>query len=77
MQVRPEEYGAVPGPVEFEYPNGHKVVETRVRFGPGETQTMPLDWAEHILTDMLHDERSGRKPRPFSVLLSAAAMAER
>lgn len=49
----------------------------RVEFGPGATQDMPHEWAAWMLTAMREDELAGRKPRPFSVLLAAAAMAAR
>lgn len=40
----------------------------RVRFGPRESQTMPLDWAEHILTELARD------PAKFGKFLTAAAL---
>ena len=54
--------------------NGYAPIEitpqpTRVRFGPGETQTIPLDWAEHILTALAQDRAK------FGKFLTDAAMA--
>lgn len=43
----------------------------RVRFGPGKSQTMPLEWAELILTALAED-----KPR-FGKFLTDAALAAR
>jgi len=39
--------------------------EQRVRFGPGETDTMPLDWAENALT-WLRSER----PQVFADMMT-------
>ena len=47
--------------------------EVRVRFGPRDTQTMPLQWAERILQGMCATER-GRKD--FGDRLAAAALAD-
>jgi hypothetical protein len=44
----------------------------RVRFGPGRTQTMPQEWAEHMLS-ALRDTQ----PKRFGDLLAAAAMEAR
>ena len=40
----------------------------RVRFGPRKSQTMPLDWAEHILTELAKD------PQKFGKFLTNAAL---
>ena len=55
--------------------NGHAPdALPRVRFGPRPTQTMPLDWAEFMLSEMRAAQETGRKPEPFGVLLARAAM---
>ena len=41
-----------------------------VRFGPGLTQVMPLDWAERMLS-----EWKEKQPAAFGKYLSEAAMA--
>jgi hypothetical protein len=55
--------------------NGHAPDSLpRVRFGPRPTQTMPLDWAEFMLSEMRAAQESNRKPEPFGVLLARAAL---
>lgn len=49
----------------------------RVEFGTGATQDMPHEWAAWILTTMRNAELANEKPRKFSDLLAAAAMAAR
>lgn len=44
--------------------------EIRVRFGEGLSQTMPLDWAEKMLS-----EWKEKQPRQFGQYLSAAALS--
>ncbi len=46
--------------------------EIRVRFGSGLSQTVPLVWAEWMLS-----EWKDRKPAEFGKFLSEAAMAAR
>ena len=41
----------------------------RVRFGPGKSQTMPIEWAEHILTALAEDKTK------FGKFLTDAALA--
>jgi hypothetical protein len=43
--------------------------QVRVRFGPGRTQTMPLEWAEAMLTAWRE-----KTPRQFGDALAQAAM---
>lgn len=43
----------------------------RVRFGPGKSQTMPVEWAEHILTALAEDKTR------FGKFLTDAALAAR
>jgi hypothetical protein len=47
---------------------------TRVKFGPGATQEIPISWAEFILTTMWKAQRDNAKPQKFGDLLQAAAM---
>jgi hypothetical protein len=55
--------------------NGQAVnTPTRVKFGPGATQEIPISWAEFILTTMWKAQRDNAKPRHFGDLLQAAAM---
>ena len=49
--------------------NGQRTEPVRVRFGPGKSQTMPLEWAELILTALAED-----KPK-FGKFLTDAALA--
>jgi hypothetical protein len=50
--------------------NGHAPPEeVKVRFGRGETDTMPLVWAEKILTEL-----RATRPAQFGKLLSAAVL---
>jgi hypothetical protein len=48
--------------------NGHHQAEPRVRFGPGRTQTVPLEWAAIMLTLL-----KAQNPGLFGKLLSQAA----
>jgi hypothetical protein len=43
--------------------------EVRVRFGPGVSQTMPIDWAEDMLSKLKEKD-----PKRFGDYLSQAAM---
>ncbi len=53
--------------------NGQAVAEEiRVRFGPGNTQTIPLEWAESILSAWRE-----RSPKQFGDALAAAALEAR
>ncbi len=47
------------------------VQETRVRFGDRPTQTMPLQWAETMLSLLMKEH-----PAQFAKLLPRAAMGE-
>jgi hypothetical protein len=49
--------------------NGQQPDPPRVRFGPGRTQTMPLEWAETMLTAWRE-----KSPRQFGDALAQAAM---
>ena len=49
--------------------NGHQNGETRVKFGPRETQDMPIEWAEHMLAELAVKHQA-----IFSKLLSMAAL---
>jgi hypothetical protein len=44
--------------------------EIRVRFGEGLSQTMPLDWAEHMLSAWKE-----KQPKQWGQFLTEAAMA--
>ena len=46
--------------------------EIRVAFGPGHSQTMPIDWAEKMLSEWRE-----KKPAEFGKFLSDAAMNAR
>jgi len=46
--------------------------EVRVRFGPGNTQTIPLEWAELILSAWRE-----RSPKQFGDALAQAALEAR
>ena len=54
--------------------NGHTppADPPRVRFGPGATQTIPLEWAEAILTAWRE-----KSPKQFGDALAAAALEAR
>jgi hypothetical protein len=52
--------------------NGPQPDPPRVRFGPGRTQVMPLEWAETMLTSWRE-----RAPKQFGDALAAAAMEAR
>jgi hypothetical protein len=43
--------------------------ELRVAFGPGHSQTMPIDWAERMLSEWRE-----KQPAVFGKYLSEAAM---
>lgn len=49
--------------------NGHQNGQTRVKFGSGETQDIPIEWAEYMLTDL-----AAKHQAIFSKLLSMAAL---
>ena len=49
--------------------NGHQNGQPRVKFGTGETQNMPLEWAEDMLTEL-----AAKHQAIFSKLLSLAAL---
>jgi hypothetical protein len=57
--------------------NGTRPEPPRVAFGPGKTQNVPAEWAATMLATSFADEAAGRKPRPFSALLTAAAQEAR
>lgn len=57
--------------------SGVEKEEIRVRFGTGETQTVPLAWAETMLNLAYEAEKSNAKPRRFSELLTESAMKAR
>jgi hypothetical protein len=55
--------------------NGQAVnTPTRVKFGPGKTQEVPVQWAEFILSHMYETQKAGGKPKSFGDLLQLAAM---
>jgi hypothetical protein len=51
---------------------GTDITPVYVRFGPRPTQIMPLDWAEHILTEWAKSH-----PPQFGKALSEAALGAR
>jgi hypothetical protein len=50
----------------------HQAAPLRVRFGPGQTQTMPLEWAETMLAAWRET-----RAKQFGEALARAALEER
>lgn len=52
-------------------------VPVRVKFGPGTTDDIPLDWAEFMLTTLRNSEVAGQRPPKFTELLGQAVLRNR
>jgi hypothetical protein len=49
----------------------------RVKFGPGTTDDIPLDWAEFMLVTWRDAEMKGSKPPSFTAVLGQAVLRTR
>lgn len=47
-----------------------------VRFGPGPSQEIPLEWAEKMLAEWRNRQLSGAKPLPFGDALAAVVVGQ-
>lgn len=61
-----------------EHANGSApAAPVRVKFGPGATDDIPLDWAEFMLATWRDAEMSGSKPPAFTIILGQAVLRKR